>query len=74
MYRVSIIHGFIDFPNAPVSFRDNPHELRNVNPYTVSGIGAKTNSFMYSFYLSAAAVSNSLPFELVHSTYHSFKL
>ena len=50
MYK--IVHGLADFPNVPISARDNPFDLRSLAPHTLSGFTAKTNSFKYSFFSS----------------------
>ena len=44
------VHGLADFPNVPISARDNPFNLRSLNPHTLSGFTTKTNSFKYSFF------------------------
>ena len=48
MYK--ILHGLADFPNVPISARDNPFDLRSLAPRTLSGFTTKTNTFKYSFF------------------------
>lgn len=67
MYK--IIHGHFDFPNLPVFFRENPHGLRYLNVFTVSGFGARTDSSMHSYFPSMAKIQNILPLELVITPY-----
>ena len=45
-----IIHGLADFSNVPISARDNPFDLQSLNPCTLSGFTAKTNSLKDSFF------------------------
>jgi len=35
-----LIHGHTDFPNLPIAFRENIHELRNSNAYSITGFRA----------------------------------
>jgi len=46
MYK--LIHGHTDFPNLPISFRENFHDLRNSNAYSVAGFRARTNCYICS--------------------------
>ena len=45
-----IVHGLADFPNVPISARDNPFNLRSLTPHT-----------LYSFFPHSVELWNSLP-------------
>ena len=71
MYK--IVHGLADFPNVPISGRDNPFDLQSLAPHTLSGFTAKTNSFKYSFFPHSVELWNSLPSDVALANYNSFK-
>ena len=62
--QLKLVHGLADFPSAPISTRDNPFDLRSLNPHTLSGFTAKTNSFKHSFFPDAVELWNSLPSDM----------
>ena len=66
----NILHGLADFPSAPISTRDNPFDLRSLNPHTLSGFTAKTSSFKCPDDLE---LWNSLPSDVALANYDSFK-
>ena len=67
-----IVHGLADFPNVPISAKDNPFDLRSLAPHTLSGFTAKTNSFKYSFFPYSVELWNSLPSDVALANYNSF--
>ena len=71
MYK--IVHGLADFPNVPISARDNPFDLRSLAPHTLSGFTTKTNSFKYSFFPHSVELWNLLPSDVALANYNSFK-
>ena len=73
LYR--IVHGLADFPSVPITTRDNPFDLRSLNPHTLSGFPAKTNSFKHLFFPDAVDVElwNSLPSDVALANYNFFK-
>ena len=71
MYK--IVHGLADFPNVPISARDNPFNLRSLAPHTLSGFTAKTDSFKYSFFPHSVELWNLLPSDVALANYNSFK-
>ena len=72
LYR--IVHGLADFPSVPITTRDNPFDLRSLNPHTLSGFSAKTNSFKHSFFPEAVELWNSLPSDVALANYNFFSL
>lgn len=68
-----LIHGHADFPNLPVTFRENYHELRNSNTYSVAGFRARTNGFAHSFFPLTTTLWNNLTPDVVVLPYPSFK-
>ncbi len=71
MYKIS--HNLVDYPNPPISFRENPHGLRHVNDLSLRGYRTTTKSFLHSFFPSAASMWNALPPDLVHAPFPYFK-
>ena len=71
MYK--IVHGLADFPNVPISARDNPFNLRSLARHTLSGFTAKTDSFKYSFFPHSVELWNLLPSDVALANYNSFK-
>ncbi len=65
----------MDFPNSPFLGRQNanPYELRHLNSYTMSRFDARTNGYLYSFFPSMAVLWNTLPSDLLHGPYVTFK-
>ena len=61
--QLKLVHGLADFPSAPISTRDNPFDLRSLNPHTLSGFIAKTNSFKHPFFPDA--VSSGIHYHLI---------
>ena len=56
------------WPSAPTSTRDNPFELRSLNPHTLSGKTIKC-----SFFPDDLEIWNSLPSDVALANYNSFK-
>ena len=65
MYK--IVHGLADFPNVPISARDNHFDLRSIAPHTLLGFTAK-----YSFFPHSVELWNSLPSDVALANYNSF--
>ena len=63
-----IVHGFVDFPNAPLLFKPctnyytrHAHHLTLLQPQTHS------NAFYFSFFSHAVSIWNSLPYTILSS-------
>jgi len=68
-----LIHGHADFPNLPIAFRENFHELRNSNAYSIAGFRARMNYYAPSFFSSTTALWNNLTLDQIVLPYPSFQ-
>ena len=58
-----IVHGFVDFPNAPLLFKPcTNYYTRHAHHLTLLQPQTHTNAFYFSFFSHAVSIWNSLPY------------
>ena len=63
-----IVHGFVDFPNAPLLFKPcTNYYTRHAHHLTLLQPQTHTNAFYFSFFSHAVSIWNSLPYIILTS-------
>lgn len=68
-----LINKLVDFPECPITFRENRYNIRSVHQLSIWRQHSRTNRFLSSFFPSTSLLWNKIPSSVLNTTYGHFK-